>query len=258
MADGEKAVNARETGGYCRRPYGARESALRMESFTLIGGIVVVVLSITSHEAAHAWVADRLGDPTARQLGRVTLSPFPHIDPLMTILLPGFLLLSGANIIFGGAKPVPVIPSNLRHPRRDWALVGAAGPACNILMALILGGLMALLLAYGGFTATSVGSQVLALGLFVNTLLAVFNLIPIPPLDGSRVVQYFLTPTALRAYHRLEQYGFLILIALIFFVPGVQPLLGGAIFWTLHWISVPFGIEDEVGQALTALFSGSG
>lgn len=226
-----------------------------MDSFTLIGTVILVVLSITTHEAAHAWVADRCGDPTARLMGRVTLNPFPHIDPIMTVLLPGFLLLSGSRFLFGGAKPVPVDLRRLRNPRRDWALVGAAGPAANILIAVACAGLLSLLLHTGFFSETSRGAQVLVIGIYANALLATFNLIPIPPLDGSRVVTYFLRGEALRAFMRLERYGLLIIVGLIFMVDGFSHVLWGAILGLMYFISGLFGIAGEVQHILYSVLT---
>ncbi len=204
-----------------------------MEQFTLIGTIVVVILSITTHEAAHAWVADRLGDPTARSLGRVTLNPLPHIDLFMTILLPGLLLLSHAPFLFGGAKPVPVNIRRLRNPPRDWALVGIAGPASNLVLAFGMAALLSIFLHSGLFEARSVGSSVLFTGIQFNVLLILFNLIPIPPLDGSRVVMYVLHRSgnreALAAYVGLERIGIFLLLGVIYFIPSFQSYLVGGI-----------------------------
>lgn len=197
----------------------------------IIFTVVVVVLAITTHEAAHAWVADLLGDPTARRLGRVTLNPIPHIDLFMTILLPAFLILSSAGVIFGGAKPVPVQLDLLRNPRRDWALVGAAGPVSNILQAIVWGALLSVLLHSGVWDEGSWGVGVLQIGVFANVLLAVFNFIPIPPLDGSRVVMYFLSPQALRTYMGLERWGIFIILGLFLWVPPFREILWAGIRW---------------------------
>jgi Zn-dependent protease len=222
---------------------------------TVIGVAGLAIVSITSHEAAHGFVADRLGDPTARERGRLTLNPIPHIDLFFTILLPLLLILSRSGFIFGGAKPVPVNVSRLRHPRRDWALVGAAGPGVNVLMAI---GLTAVLSALT-FTGLAVGSssltEILAVGIFLNVLLAVFNLIPVPPLDGSRVVQYFLSGETLALYQRLDRFGLLIIMAAVFFVPQLQAPLSAAIFGLVTLITTPFGVAGVVGAGLrSALF----
>jgi Zn-dependent protease len=227
-----------------------------MNALTVIGVAVVAIVSITSHEAAHGFVADRLGDPTARERGRLTLNPIPHIDLFFTILLPLFLILSGSGFIFGGAKPVPVNVSRLRQPRRDWALVGAAGPAVNVLIALGLTAMLAVATFVGLADSPSSLTDVLAVGIFLNALLAVFNLIPIPPLDGSRVVQYFLSGETLGLYLRLERFGLLIIMAAVYFVPQVQVPLSRAIFGLVTLITTPFGMTAVVGSALRSVLFG--
>jgi Zn-dependent protease len=164
-----------------------------MDPIVLAGIAAVVIPSITSHETMHGFAADRLGDPTARQQGRLTLNPLPHIDLVFTILLPAILLLFGSGVIFGGAKPVPVNVTRLRNPRRDWALVGAAGPLTNVALAFGLSALLAILVHSGIVGPGSRATEILAVGIYVNALLAVFNLVPIPPLDGSRVVRLCLS-----------------------------------------------------------------
>ena len=226
-----------------------------MNPVTLIGTIVVVMLSITTHEASHGFVADRFGDPTARRLGRLTLNPIPHIDLFFTIVLPALLILSGSGIIVGGAKPVPVNIANLRNPRHDWALVGAAGPLSNLLIAVLLAAVLSLAVHAGLWTRSSSGSEVLVIGIFVNVLLAVFNLIPIPPLDGSRVVQYFLDPEARRLYGSLEQYGLLIILAVVFLLPGFQNALLAVILTTVSIISYVFGVSSDVSYVLRVLLA---
>ncbi len=226
-----------------------------MNPVTLLGTIAVVVLSITTHEAAHGFVADRFGDPTARRLGRLTLNPIPHIDPFFTILLPAILILSGSGIIIGGAKPVPVNVTQLRHPRRDWAMVGAAGPLSNLLIAVSLAAVLSLATHTGLWTSASSGSEIVVIGIFVNVLLAVFNLIPIPPLDGSRVVQYFLAPDALRVYVSLERFGLLIILAVVFLLPGFQNVLLSAILTIVSAISAVFGVSPDVSYVLRVLLS---
>jgi len=227
-----------------------------MDIVTVTGVTAIAILSITSHEAAHGFVADRLGDPTAREQGRLTLNPIPHIDLFFTILLPLFLILSGSGFIFGGAKPVPVVVSRLRSPRRDWALVGAAGPVMNILIAFALTVILSILYHLGLGDANSSLTKVLAIGIFLNVLLAVFNLIPIPPLDGSRVLQYFMSGEALAGYRRLEQFVLLIVIGLIFLVPGFSALLSDIIFRFVELLTLPFGIWREVEPLLTRILFG--
>jgi Zn-dependent protease len=227
-----------------------------MNAPTIIGVVVVAILSITRHEAAHGFVADRLGDPTARERGRLTLNPLPHIDLVFTIVLPLALILSGSSFIFGGAKPVPVNVSRLRRPRRDWALVGAAGPATNVLIALGLAAVLSVVTHLGGATPTSSLTVVLAIGIFLNALLAVFNLIPIPPLDGSRVVQYFLGGEILALYRQLERFGLLIILAVVFLVPQIQRPLVAAIFGLVDLVTVPFNVRVAVELVLRRILFG--
>lgn len=227
-----------------------------MNSVTAFGVGAIAVLSITSHEAAHGFMADRLGDPTARERGRLTLNPIPHIDLFFTILLPLFLILSGSSFIFGGAKPVPVNGSRLRHPRRDWALVGAAGPGSNVLIAIGLAAILSVATRTGLADTSSSAMEILAVGIFLNALLAVFNLIPIPPLDGSRVVQYFLAGEAFTLYRQLERFGLIIIVALVFLVPQLQVPLTRAIFGLVDLITAPFGVRADVVPLLRRLLFG--
>jgi len=224
-----------------------------MDPLTVAGVAAVAVVSITTHEASHGFVADRLGDPTAREMGRLTLNPLPHIDLFFTILLPLFLILSGTGFIFGGAKPVPVNVARLRKPRRDWALVGAAGPLSNLAIAELLAVLLSIL-RHGGLAPSSPLAKVHADGIFVNVLLAVFNLLPIPPLDGSRVVQYALSGEALRAYRQMERFGLLLIVGLVFFVRPVQVFLVDAVVVCTAIITGPLGVWRDLEPVLrTAL-----
>jgi Zn-dependent protease len=227
-----------------------------MNPVTAIGVAVIAVVSITSHEAAHGFVADRLGDPTARERGRLTLNPIPHIDLFFTILLPLFLILSRSGFIFGGAKPVPVDVSRLRNPRRDWALVGAAGPGMNVLIAIGLTAVLSAATLTGLANTTSNLTETLAVGIFLNALLAVFNLVPIPPLDGSRVAQYFLSGETLALYRRLEQFGLIIIMALVFLVPQLQVPLARAIFGLVELITTAFGVTGYVEPLVRSLLFG--
>jgi Zn-dependent protease len=178
---------------------------------------IPVILAITLHEAAHAFVASRLGDRTAEALGRVTANPFKHIDPIGTLLVPGLILLAskalGGGLLFGWAKPVPVIASNLRSPRRDMGLVAAAGPGANLLMALGWGIAMKLVLVTG--MADEFFIRVAYAGILVNIALAVLNLVPLPPLDGGRIVTSLLPLRLAIPYSRLEPYGIFILLGLL-------------------------------------------
>jgi len=171
-------------------------------------------VSLSVHEAAHAWTADRLGDPTARLLGRISLNPIVHIDWIGTVLFPLIAMLSGFPL-FGWAKPVPVSWQNLRSPRRDFAVIAAAGPASNLLLATLVAGVLMLV---GGRSALSSArvEMLLVDAVVLNVLLAVFNLVPVPPLDGGNVASGFLPLPAARAFDQLRPYGFLILYALMF------------------------------------------
>jgi len=162
--------------------------------------IVVVILSIIFHEVAHGYVANWLGDPTARLQGRLTLNPLPHIDPIGSIIIPGILLLSHTPFLIGWAKPVPYNPYNLRHGKWGEALVSAAGPLTNIIIAV----LFALILRFGIITSP-VFLQVAIIAIFANIALAIINLIPIPPLDGSKILRAVLPYQAAIAFGKLEQ-----------------------------------------------------
>jgi Zn-dependent protease len=226
-----------------------------MEIPILLLSIVVVVLAITTHEAAHAWVSDKLGDDTARRLGRVTLNPIPHIDLKMTILLPGFLLLIGSPFIFGGAKPVPFNPYAFRKPFRGIALTAAAGPASNLIQALLWALILKLFLSLGVWEAQSQGLVVLQLGIFVNVLLFVFNLIPIPPLDGSRIMSFFLSGEVRQQYLGLERYGILIILGCIWFVPPFQTFLSSSIWYFGNLVHSLVGLPLSVDWFPRALFT---
>jgi Zn-dependent protease len=175
-------------------------------------GFGVLLISLTIHEAAHAWTADRLGDPTARLLGRVSLNPLVHIDLIGTVVLPLVAIVSNLPLI-GWAKPVPVDMRNLRHPMRDFAIVAAAGPISNILQAIAAA--MLLRLMFAGGTVSSIPFEVLRMYIVTNLLLAFFNLIPVPPLDGGNVLMGLLPPRLAASYAQLRQYGFFVLYALM-------------------------------------------
>jgi Zn-dependent protease len=187
--------------------------------------VLPVVIAITFHEAAHGFVAHRLGDNTAWQLGRVSFNPLKHIDPFGTLLLPAILLLSNSPFLFGYAKPVPVNFRALRHPRLDMVWVALAGPATNI--ALALGAAAALHLL--GFAPESAAQWIfdnLKNALVINVVLAVFNMLPLPPLDGGRVAVGLLPNALAVPLSRLEPYGMLILIGLLILLPMLGTQLG--------------------------------
>lgn len=192
--------------------------------------LTVLIFSAILHEIAHGYVAERLGDPTARLMGRLTLNPKNHIDPFMSIALPLILILSGSPVIFGAAKPVPVDPFNLRDGRKDIALVSLAGPGTNLLIAIVctlliktlevipLGGVI------GAFT-----DWFLLIGVRLNLLLAIFNLIPIPPLDGSKIFALILPEKEANTYLSIGGIGIFILFFLLMF-PIAGFSLGDFIF----------------------------
>ena len=175
-----------------------------------------VLFAITLHEVAHGWTAKALGDNTAYMMGRLSLNPLKHIDPVGTILVPLLFLLLPGNFLFGWAKPVPVSARNLPHPRRDMAIVAAAGPASNLLMAFGWGLLLKFVLAAGGDSGVWLGLKLMATaGIIVNLVLMALNLLPVPPLDGSRVVAGLVPPLWAAKLDRVEPYGLMILVALM-------------------------------------------
>lgn len=205
----------------------------------IVLSLAFLVISLGVHEAAHGWVALKCGDTTARDLGRITLNPVPHIDPVMTIIMPVVLLLT-TGFMFGGAKPVPVNFHRLRHPYRDMALVALAGPLSNLLIAAIF--LLARKLVVfdlGLWEPGVLGDRVLDTVIVFNLILAVFNMVPIPPLDGSRVMTWLLPASLRRPYQMLEGFGMMLIFFLIFFVPGFQQLIGagiGAAYRVIHFV----------------------
>jgi Zn-dependent protease len=191
-----------------------------MDELSLMQRIVVwslpVIFAITVHEVAHGWVAKQLGDPTAMMMGRLTLNPIKHIDPIGTILVPLVLLMLG-GFIFGWAKPVPVTWENLRKPKRDMALVAIAGPAANLIMAILWALVIKISFLISG-TIDSLAALMLAMGqagILINVILMVLNLLPLPPLDGGRVVTGLLPGPLSWKFSRIEPYGFFILLGLL-------------------------------------------
>lgn len=198
----------------------------------LVGAAIRFVLllpSIVFHEVAHGYVAYLLGDDTAKRAKRLTLNPLRHIDPWGTIIMPALLLLaSGGNFAFGYAKPVPVNPYNFKDRRQGMLLTAIAGPVSNLLLAAVAAGIIRLadFMGLGAFGLGWLWSGI-AIFAYFNLLLMVFNLVPLPPLDGSRVVARFLSGRAERFWHDLERYGFVILLAIVWLLPdltGIDPI----------------------------------
>jgi Zn-dependent protease len=215
--------------------------------------LIPVILAVTFHEAAHAFAARHLGDDTASRLGRVSLNPIRHIDPFGTVLLPAMLLLTRSPFLFGYAKPVPVNFSALRHPRRDMVLVAAAGPAMNLVLATVA----ALCLHVADYAPSDAVSWVrlnLDNAVDLNVVLAVFNLLPLPPLDGGRIMVGVLPNVLAIPLARLEPYGMLILIALLLLLPLLGDHLGVDLNVVWHAVSAA---KDTVTEAILRLTGNS-
>lgn len=185
----------------------------------------ILLISVIIHEIAHGLVALWRGDPTAKVAGRLTLNPLPHLDPVGSILLPGLLLLTGSRMLFGWAKPVPINENYLRHPEQDGFLVAAAGPLSNCLLAYACALLLSLGLRFVPGLPEAI-QVLLFMAISVNCLLAVFNLLPIPPLDGHWLLMRFLPPRLAMAYRRIGFAG-VVIIFLLFWIPGVSETLIG-------------------------------
>ena len=187
--------------------------------------LVPILIAITFHEAAHAYAAWRLGDDTALRLGRVTFNPVKHVDLFGTILLPALLFLTAAPFLFGWAKPVPVAFHRLTNPRRDMALVAVAGPLTNVLLAFA-SALMFQLVWLVPAAAAPWLAQTLYQSILLNLVLAIFNMIPVPPLDGGRIAVSLMPGALARPYAKLERFGFVILLGIIFLLPMLGRQLG--------------------------------
>ncbi len=217
-----------------------------MPQFSMLQQIIIIAIpilfAITVHEVAHGWVASKLGDQTAKMLGRLTLNPIKHIDPVGTILVPLVLSQLG-GFIFGWAKPVPVDWRNLRKPKRDMAWVAIAGPTANLIMVFIWALLTKIILLTGGAS----NGPVLALlymcniGIQINAFLMILNLFPVPPLDGSRVMTAFLPPVWAYRYNQLERFG-LIIIVILLFTGVLMKILFPIVFGFIDFINLIFAL----------------
>ncbi|RKZ49697.1 MAG: site-2 protease family protein [Gammaproteobacteria bacterium] len=210
---------------------------------TLFVFVIPVIFAVTVHEVAHGWVASRLGDQTAKSMGRLTLNPLKHIDPVGTILVPAIMYFA-SGFIFGWAKPVPVNWRNLGHPRRDMAIVAIAGPAANLLM-LLFWAIFAKMIVLSGNEPNHL-TQLLfimcGIGVTINIVLMILNLFPILPLDGGRVLTAMLPPNLAIPFSRLEPYGLIILVALLF--SGIlwkilTPFIGGTLTLISQLTQIP-------------------
>ncbi len=213
-----------------------------------------ILFAITVHEVAHGWVAKKLGDPTAMMLGRLTLNPIKHIDPVGTVLLP-LLTLTLGGFIFGWAKPVPVTWENLRHPKRDMALVAIAGPTANLIMVLLWAILLkiSLFLSPSNFWLAQPLILMSGAGVIFNTLLMILNLVPLPPLDGGRVLSGLLPGPLAYQYNKIEPFGLIILMALLF-TGMLGYILFPIIITFLNIISWLFNFDQVLQFVMQILF----
>lgn len=192
-----------------------------MSTDIIIFQVIVLIFSAIIHEYMHGWMADRLGDTTAKDLGRLTLNPIPHIDPIGSVFLPLLLIISNANFVFGWAKPVPYNPYNLRDQKFGPAKVAVAGPLANLVVAVAFG----IILRFVPFATPAMGSYIQIIVL-INLLLMVFNLVPIPPLDGSKVIMPFLPKYLQQKLMQLEPYGMILVFAFVWIgFPLILPVI---------------------------------
>ncbi len=197
--------------------------------------LVILIFSAILHEIMHGVVADKLGDPTARLAGRLTLNPIPHLDPVMSVLLPALLVFSGSPIIFGSAKPVPVNPIHFKDPKKDMALTALAGPLTNILIAVVAAQVVRFL------PGNELLSPILYMVVLYNLMLAIINLIPIPPLDGSKVLASILPSDLAYSYLSVERFGIFILFALLLFPIGgfsLGQIINNLILFSIHILGI--------------------
>ncbi len=216
----------------------------------------MLLFAVVAHEFAHGWAALKQGDDTAYKLGRLTLNPVPHIDPVMTLLMPA-LLWFGTNgqFTFGAARPVPIVPRNFRNYRRGDLIVSSAGVVTNAMLAIACTVLYMILgLLHGavgdlGTTTFAAAQRMLVFGIQLNLVLAVFNLIPIPPLDGSRILYHFLPPAMGAKYRSLDRFGILLVMALLWFLPPVFSFFMTPAYWAMEQLlrfATPYTVADAM------------
>jgi Zn-dependent protease len=209
--------------------------------YEIAAWLIPLVIAIVFHEVAHGLVARRLGDPTAAQLGRLTLNPLKHIDPLGTVVLPLLLAVSHAGAIFGWAKPVPVNYAKLRNPRRDMVLVALAGPGMNFLLALVGAAILGLTMSLAGDQPGD-ATLLIAKNAFnfigINVFLGVFNLLPVPPFDGGHVLEGLLPPALAASFRKLGRYSLLVLVFLLLVLPALGVNVVGELVWPIvDWVA---------------------
>jgi len=212
-----------------------------MERLLLV--LPILLFSVVVHECAHGLAAERSGDPTARLLGRITLNPLPHIDPIGSILVPLLLVLTPGGFFIAWAKPVPVNPNNFRNPRRDDIIVSVAGPASNFLLSLAFALVLVVVHWIVPFDSLppKLAQNLVRLfdyGIFINLLLAFFNLIPVPPLDGSHILENLLPPEAAYSYRKIRPYGFIILLLMIYFRLTIVIYLPAMLLHKFIWLVI--------------------
>jgi len=200
--------------------FGMLPAPIAIDQEHLIRGLIfyaILVLSLTFHEYGHAWSANKLGDKTAERLGRLTLNPIPHLHPLFTVLLPLYFIFMQPNseIFFAAAHPVPIDPQNLRHPVRDMMLTSVAGPAMNVILALFFTAVLWFNVEFRNLNTRDSSSVLFIQVTQLNLMLAAFNMLPIPPLDGHRVLGFFLPERLRNAYYSAGQFGFVLLLVLM-------------------------------------------
>lgn len=217
--------------------------------YTASTWIIPALLAITLHEAAHGYAAMYFGDPTAKEQGRISLNPFKHVDPFGTFILPAILILTRSPFVFGWAKPVPVNFGRLRNPKRDMVWVAAAGPAVNLFLALLSARLIYIVPELSGGTAEW-AFDTLRNSLFLNAILFVFNLIPVPPLDGGRIAVGLLPNELARRLARLEKYGMFLIIGILIGLPWLGSLIDVPIR-PFAWVILP--VVDAVITAIAYL-----